>query len=166
VVALYLHVLGAYWPFVLVAAVAERGAFRMPLTGAASGAARVTETVAMGGGMMEPYKNVMRMHALIFFFAFAHFARLENFLVYAVVYAVYFFPWRLVRRGQAAVPWSRSGPAHLRVLISIEPMSRVSLGSTSRTVIRCSFCVGRPKSVSRRTCTVTGPRAVWRRSPK
>ena len=54
--------------------------------------------MASGGGMMEPYKNVVRMHVLIFFFAFAHFARLENFFVYAVVYAVYFFPWRLVQR--------------------------------------------------------------------
>jgi hypothetical protein len=38
------------------------------------------------------------MHLLIFFFFFAHFAGLENFAVYAVVYAAYFFPWRLVRR--------------------------------------------------------------------
>jgi hypothetical protein len=50
------------------------------------------------GGMMAPYKNVVRMHLLIFFFAFAHFARLDNFGVYAVVYAVYFFPWRLLQR--------------------------------------------------------------------
>jgi hypothetical protein len=49
----------------------------------------------------EPYRNVIRMHMLIFFFFFAHFARLENFAVYAVVYAVYFFPWRLVRRPAA-----------------------------------------------------------------
>src|SRR5206468_7762308 len=46
----------------------------------------------------EPYRNVMRMHLLIFFFFFAHLARLENFAVYAVIYAVYFFPWRLLRR--------------------------------------------------------------------
>jgi hypothetical protein len=38
------------------------------------------------------------MHMLIFFFFIAHFARLDNFVVYAVVYAAYFFPWRLVRR--------------------------------------------------------------------
>jgi hypothetical protein len=40
----------------------------------------------------------MRMHLLLFFFFFAHFAGLENFAVYAAVYAVYFFPWRLARR--------------------------------------------------------------------
>jgi hypothetical protein len=49
---------------------------------------------------VQPYKNVVRMHLLIFFFAFAHFARLENFFVYAVVYAVYFFPWRLVKKAK------------------------------------------------------------------
>jgi hypothetical protein len=41
---------------------------------------------------------VVRLHLLIFFFAAAHFLKLESFLVYAVVYAVYFFPWRLVKR--------------------------------------------------------------------
>ena len=46
----------------------------------------------------EPYRNVIRMHMLIFFFFFAHFAGLENFAVYAVIYAVYFFPWRLIRK--------------------------------------------------------------------
>ena len=48
--------------------------------------------------MMAPYKNVIRMHLLIFFFAAVHFAKIENFAVYAVVYAVYFFPWRVFRR--------------------------------------------------------------------
>lgn len=35
--------------------------------------------------MTEPYKNVVRMHMLSFFFAFVHFARLENFAVCATV---------------------------------------------------------------------------------
>jgi hypothetical protein len=39
---------------------------------------------------------VVRLHLLIFFFAAVHFAQLESFAVYAIVYAVYFFPWRLV----------------------------------------------------------------------
>lgn len=52
-------------------------------------------------GLMAPYKNVIRLHLLIFFFAFAHFARLDNFLAYAVVSAVYFFPWRLLKREEA-----------------------------------------------------------------
>lgn len=92
--ALYLHVARDYWPFVLVAAVAERGAFRLPAVGASLASLKNT-----GNGFMEPYKNVVRLHLLIFFFAFTHFAHLDNFIVYAIVYAVYFFPWRLVKAG-------------------------------------------------------------------
>jgi len=93
--ALYLHVLAAYWPFVLLAAVAERHAFQLE-----------PEAAKPGGmtGMMAPYRNVVRLHLLIFFFAFASFARIDSFAVYAVVYAVYFFPWRLVRRPKAPAP--------------------------------------------------------------
>jgi hypothetical protein len=50
----------------------------------------------------EPYRNVLRMHALIFFFFLAHFMGIENFAVYSVIYVVYFFPWRLVRGGDDA----------------------------------------------------------------
>ena len=50
------------------------------------------------GALFAPYKNVIRMHLLIFFFAGVAAMRLENFAIYAVVYAGYFFPWRLVRR--------------------------------------------------------------------
>lgn len=39
---------------------------------------------------------------LIFFFAGAHAAKLDGFLVYAVVYAVYFSPWRVFRREKVA----------------------------------------------------------------
>jgi hypothetical protein len=101
--SLYLHVLRAYWPFVFVAAVAERGAFLRPaplLVGPLTRTAGGPAAKRFGDDFMRPYKNVVRMHLLIFFFAFAHFARLENFFVYAVVYAVYFFPWRLVKRSK------------------------------------------------------------------
>lgn len=104
--ALYGEVLRDYWPFVLIAALAERQAFRRPgrARAAWSSTAVTPEAIAarQGGasaGMMAPYRNVVRLHLLIFFFAFAHFAKLDNFLVYAVVYAVYFFPWRLLKRG-------------------------------------------------------------------
>jgi len=114
--ALYWQVLQAYWPFVLVAAVAERQAFRLapPEPAAPPDTAVTAEAIAVRkarnacgglggsgfgqGDMMAPYKNVVRLHLLIFFFAFAHFAKLDSFLVYAVVYAVYFFPWRLIKR--------------------------------------------------------------------
>lgn len=41
---------------------------------------------------------VVRMHLLIFFFAFSHALHLDSFVIYAVVYSVYFFPWRELRR--------------------------------------------------------------------
>ena len=106
----YLEVFRRYWLFLPLAFLAERQAFRPPAAPpgppdtavtAEAIAARKARNAAAGGlgsGMMEPYKNVMHMHLLIFFFAIAHFAKLENFLVYAVVYAVYFFPWRLLKR--------------------------------------------------------------------
>jgi hypothetical protein len=108
--ALYWAVFATYWPFVLVAAVAERKAFRWgpaedkdatPDTSvkAADIAARKQRNARAGGmtGMMAPYKNVVRLHLLIFFFAFSSFLKLEGFWIYAVVYAVYFFPWSLLR---------------------------------------------------------------------
>jgi hypothetical protein len=104
--SLYLHVLRAYWPFVLVAAVAERRAFLRPaplLVGLGASIAGGPAAKRFGDDFMTPYKNVVRMHLLIFFFAFAHFARLENFFVYAVVYAVYFFPWRLVKKAKPGI---------------------------------------------------------------
>ena len=45
---------------------------------------------------LRPYLNVIRMHFLIFFFAFCHAFHIESFLVFAVVYAFYFFPWSAV----------------------------------------------------------------------
>ena len=105
--ALYWEVMQRYWYFLPVAFLAERQAFSLsPVEVAAPDnsvtveaiAARKARNARQSGfnGMMAPYKNVIRLHLLIFFFAAAHFARLDNFLVYAVVYAVYFFPWRLL----------------------------------------------------------------------
>jgi hypothetical protein len=97
-IALYLHVFGTYWPFVLVAAVAERGGFlRPPVQLAGLGLTSGPGEKKPGDAFMAPYKNVVRMHLMIFFFAFASFARLDNFAVYTIVYAVYFFPWRRLK---------------------------------------------------------------------
>ena len=49
-----------------------------------------------------PYLQVMRMHVVIIAFGAVHAARRESFLVFALVYAVYFFPWRLVRERMGA----------------------------------------------------------------
>ncbi len=100
----YAEVFRRYWPFLAVTVIAERAAFRARPKGPPDDGAVTSEAIARrkaqaaGAGMMEPYRNVIRMHGLIFFFAFTHFAHLENFAVYAVVYFVYFFPWRLLQR--------------------------------------------------------------------
>ena len=103
----YLEVARRYWIFLPVAFLAERHAFRFEpapaeapdtsVTAKAIAARKARNAAALfgGSGIMAPYKNVVRLHLLIFFFAAAHFLKLESFLVYAVVYAAYFFPWRL-----------------------------------------------------------------------
>jgi hypothetical protein len=49
-----------------------------------------------------PYLQVMRMHVVIIAFSALHRAQRESFAAYAVIYALYFFPWRLLRRDAAA----------------------------------------------------------------
>ena len=108
--ATYAEIVRRYWPALPSAFLAHRAAFlRKPLSldGNLSLTSFARDNKARNL-FTEPYRNVMRMHALIFFFFFAHLMKLENFAVYAVVYAVYFFPWRLVRR--PAIP---AASAHL-----------------------------------------------------
>jgi hypothetical protein len=52
---------------------------------------------ALGDPFVRPYINVIRMHILIFFFALYHALQVESFLVNAVVYLMYFFPWKAFR---------------------------------------------------------------------
>jgi hypothetical protein len=104
---LYGTVVTRYWMFLPVAFLAERTAFHSvdspPSDDGSVTVAAIARRKAQntGSGMMVAYQGVMRMHLLIFFFAFAHFAKIESFAVYAVVYAVYFFPWRLLRPATA-----------------------------------------------------------------
>jgi hypothetical protein len=98
----YLEVARRYWPFLPSAFLAHRAAFlRKPLSIGRSLSPSLEGGHSAKDLFTEPYRNVIRMHMLIFFFFFAHLAHLENFYVYAVVYAVYFFPWRLVRKPAA-----------------------------------------------------------------
>jgi hypothetical protein len=102
----YAEVVSRYWIFLPAAFLAERGAFapRSPIPVDVAVTPLVIKRrkhAFANSGMMLPYKNVIRMHLLIFFFAAAHFARLENFAVYAVVYAVYFFPWHALKQREA-----------------------------------------------------------------
>ncbi len=99
------EVVRRYGWFVPVALLAERQAFRLPAVPreppamsvkAADIAARKARQAIGSTMMFRPYVNVVRLHLLIFLFAAVHFARLDSFAIYAVVYAVYFFPWRLV----------------------------------------------------------------------
>lgn len=97
----YGEVFARYGIWLPVAFFAERAAFSRPpprVDATSVKAADIAARKARDGNalMMKPYVNVVRLHLLIFFFAFAHFMRWENFAIYAVVYAVYFFPWRLL----------------------------------------------------------------------
>lgn len=108
----YLEVLSRYWMFLPAAFLAERHRFKLshrrPDTSVTAEA--IVARKAKGSIMMLPYKGVIRMHLLIFFFVFAHFMRLDSFAVYAVVYAVYFFPWHLIRRQQPAAAPELASP--------------------------------------------------------
>lgn len=95
---MYGEVFQRYWWFLPVAALAERAHFRLPPPAANAQAALQAYGDKRNNALLAPYKNVVRLHLLIFFFAAVHFVGVENFFVYAVVYAVYFFPWRLLRR--------------------------------------------------------------------
>lgn len=100
----YFEVLRRYWWFLPAAFLAERAAFRTPPSASSDTSVSpqaIARRKAKGDALMAPYKNVIRMHLLIFFFAGAHALELENFAVYAVVFAVYFFPWRVLRRAEA-----------------------------------------------------------------
>ena len=97
--ATYLEVMRRYWAFLPSAFLAHRAAFLKPPVSIASNfTANGPANDSMASLISEPYRNVMRLHALIVFFFFAHLLRLENYAVYSVIYAVYFFPWRLVRK--------------------------------------------------------------------
>ena len=103
--AIYLEIFRRYWIFLPAAFISHRAAFmRRPLEVDHD---RLLQIFAGPDNknrdfFAEPYRNVLRMHALIFFFFLAHFMGLENFAVYSVIYVVYFFPWRLVRGGDDA----------------------------------------------------------------
>ncbi len=98
--ALFLEIVQRYGWFVPAALLAERHAFvRAGRAGGKFG----------GGPLLLPYLNVVRMHVLIFFFAFAHTSGFANPLTYIAVYAVYFFPWRRVLPARGPVAGAESG---------------------------------------------------------
>jgi hypothetical protein len=104
--AVYLEVFRRYWVFLPSAFLSHRAVFMAtPLTldGKRWVEGLAKNAPAMKGFFLAPYTNVLRLHGLILFFGFVHFAGLENFAVYTVIYMAYFFPWRLVRRERSPV---------------------------------------------------------------
>ncbi len=106
--ATYREVLARYWLALPSAFLAERSAFlRRTFTESVVPDVSVTpEAIARRKAanarrapsrMVAPYQKVMRMHLLIIALGAAHAVRLDSFGLYALVYAVYFFPWRLLR---------------------------------------------------------------------
>lgn len=117
-IGVFQHLIAPYGLFLIPAIVAERQHVFKPLiravkavrtgavpdiplkAGAEEQKARKSDPV--GEAMARPYVNVVRMHLLIFFFGISHALKLDSFLVYATVYAVYFFPWSEFRKVTAS----------------------------------------------------------------
>ncbi len=95
---LYLEVLKQNAWFLPLALVAQRELLRKRRKTATEGKTLKELHEERGRELFAPYRNVVRLHLLIFFFAFAMGMKLPAVLVYVVVYAVYFFPWRILRR--------------------------------------------------------------------
>ena len=113
-VLVFRHLMTPYGLFLIPAIIAERHHVFLPLISAVRAVQMGTtakDTAAegmegahsknrnhMGDAMGRPYINVVRMHLLIFFFAFCHALKVDSFWVYTVVYTVYFFPWGEMKR--------------------------------------------------------------------
>lgn len=96
----YLRVVANYWPWLIAAAIAERTVVVKAWRGVVPKEAGRSTSHPMAKPGFNPgsaYVNVIRMHLLIFFFAGVSFLGIESFAVYAVVYAVYFFPWSFMK---------------------------------------------------------------------
>jgi hypothetical protein len=109
------EVVRRYWPALPSAFLARRYAFTRRMFGGTrrlDGAAASREREGAGtrsrwdemteSRVSGPYLQVMRMHVVIIAFSALHAAQRESFAVFAVIYALYFFPWRLLRRNRLA----------------------------------------------------------------
>jgi len=113
----YWIVVKTYAWFIPLALFAQRGMFKLPETHSAKNSGgrlvsmkerrkdgnlkstaeqRRRTASKTGPDMGAAYKNVIRLHLLIFFLFGAHAIELPDFVSYAVVYLVYFFPWKSV----------------------------------------------------------------------
>ena len=106
--ATYVEVARRYWWALPSAFLAQRAAFMQRTfdnpsvppdfsVTAAAIAARKATSGSSPSRMAAPYVAVVKMHLLIFVFVGTHAAHLDGFWLYALVYTVYFFPWKRAR---------------------------------------------------------------------
>jgi hypothetical protein len=88
--------LAAYWPFVVASLVSRLGDLDRP-RGTPDRAEAGASGRALHMSLSAPYRNVVRMHILIFVFAGLHAAGLSRYAIYPML-AAYFFPWETLRR--------------------------------------------------------------------
>ena len=93
----YREAIAQGWWFLPLCAVVE--VRRLRAQRAATEPGDMNATMAL---LTKPYGNVVRMHLLIFYFFAVLTAGLPAPLIYTTVYAVYFFPWQLLRRHRPA----------------------------------------------------------------
>lgn len=100
-----------YGWFLLAALLAERGRIfrgKLPTPFTTNEEAKEQLKSAQGDILFEPYKNVIRMHLLIFFFFGAHLLGFDNFVVFVVVYSLYFFPWKKLAKREGGAKSTQS----------------------------------------------------------
>jgi|GEM_PF-2813549 len=99
---MYSEVVRLYWWFVPVMLLAERWAFPSAYKEWASPIVRrriAANRHDPSPAVLVPYRNLLRMHVLIFFFGAAHALGIDHFAIFVIVYAVYFFPWDKKNKG-------------------------------------------------------------------
>lgn len=120
------HLIQPYGAFLIPAIIAERNHVFLPLQqsirAVQSGAPievrndgkKRKDNRLIGNAMIRPYMNVLRMHLLIFLFAFCNFLKIDSFAVYAAVCFVYFFPWSEIKKARASnKPAAGDGKNHV-----------------------------------------------------
>ena len=81
-----------YWPFIIASAASSFDVMINALKG------------QRHDFMLEPYRNVVKMHLMIFIIAFAGAAGLHQYVLYAALF-LYFFPVRkIIKNLRASIP--------------------------------------------------------------
>lgn len=88
------HLAGRHWEFVLASAISQF--FRLD--------SKKNEPNKKSELMIGPYKAVMRMHLMIFVYAFLDMIHADSFIVYAITLLVYFMPWEVFKKEAPGSP--------------------------------------------------------------